>query len=145
MKAMAVAYVPVIHAGYRQFFAECLGRGASALFLLGSPFTDGFSALSRDLRALSVEEIREMVKTLSLFPAVEVLSAGYLAALKRADRVFLPDEDVSRHFVENHMPPGRAELLSIFLRWDMRALSEKRIPEHHRTIAVSAFDREIMG
>lgn len=144
-KPVAVAYVPVIHKGYKQFFAACVERGARALFLLGPPFTDEFLELSRDLRALSAREIQAMVKTLSLFSSIEVLSTFVgIDMAKQATRIFLPDEDVSRRFAEKYLLPGQAEFLSIFLRWDMRALSEQRVPAHHETIPVSLLDRELM-
>ncbi len=147
MESVAVAYVPVIHEGYKRFFGECAAKGARTLFLLGSSFTETFPELGRDLRALSVKEIQAMVKTLSIFPAVEALSLGNLVGVnyvKQAERVFLPDEDVSQSFAKEYLLPRQAEFLSIFLRWDMRALSVKRIPSHHRNIAVSALDRELM-
>ena len=145
MESVAVAYVPVIHKGYKQFFAACSERGARALFLLGPPFTDTFLALQRDLRALPAKEIQAMVKTLPFFSSVEVIL--YLVGVnlvKQARRVFLPDEDISRDFAEKHLLPGQAEFLSIFLRWDMRALSLRHVPQHHRVVPVSALDRELM-
>lgn len=145
MKPVVVAYVPVIHKGYKQFFTACAERGARTLFLLAPPFTEEFLELSRDLRALSVREIQAMAKTLSLFSSVEVLSTFVgIDMAKQAERVFLPDEDVSHSFAEKHLFPGQAEFLSFFLRYDMRALSEQKVPERHRAISASGLDRELM-
>ena len=145
MEPVAVAYVPVLHQGYKKFFHECAARGARCLFLLGSPFTDASPELQRDLRALSAEEIERIVQALPFFSSVKVLSLRNFPGVKQAERVFLPDETVSRGFAKKYLLPGQAEFLPIFLRWDMKALSEKRVPEHHRTIPASEFDREVMG
>src|SRR3989344_5993506 len=100
MEPVTVAYVPVLHQGYKNFFSECARRGAHTLFLLGGPFTDAFSAIKRDLRALSVEEIQAMVKIFPFFQSVEALSPARLPVVRNSDRVLLPDEDVSRNFSE---------------------------------------------
>lgn len=144
MSTIAVAYVPVIHAGYRQFFRECLARGARVLYLLGPDFLGGFPAVERDLRALSPEEICPMVVSMELFSDVKVLRTDDFLMMQNVPRVVLPDEDISHAFAEKYLKGYALLFSSIFLRWDMTSALSKKPPAHDRAISRDQLDRELM-
>ena len=48
-----VAYVPVIHRGYLDFFSK--HQDVEKIFLLDSDYTDQFRSLQKDVRALKAD------------------------------------------------------------------------------------------
>jgi dCMP deaminase len=116
MKAV-VAYVPVLHEGYRRFLhAHAHGR---PLYLIGPELYADYRPLAKDIRALTADEVAPAIAAWGIASEVYVLDRAGAAALAARDpQLTLPAEDVSYQVVEAHFP--RAEVLydTAFLRWD---------------------------
>ncbi|HEV2999704.1 MAG TPA: deaminase [Solirubrobacteraceae bacterium] len=117
MTDCAVAYVPVLHEGYRRFVAEhAAGR---PLYLVGPELYVEFRPLARDVRALDAQLVARSIAAWGVCSEVTVLTADGAAALAaRAPRIVLPDEDVSHLVVERYFARCEVRYDTVFLRWD---------------------------
>ena len=140
MSDAVVAYVPVLHEGYRRFL-EAHGRGRP-LYVIGPELHADYRPLAKDIRALSADLVAASVAAWDLCSSVSVLDrrgAEELAASGAS--LVLPAEDVSYQVVERFFP--RAEVLSdsAFLRWDKTRtvqLLRPTAPEVEDPLAVAA-------
>lgn len=117
MSDCAVAYVPVLHEGYRRF----VDRHARdvPLYLIGPELYEDYRPLAKDIRALPAELAAKSIEAWGVCERVSVLDetgAGELAA--RAPQIAMPAEDVSYRVAERFFK--RCEVLfdTVFLRWD---------------------------
>ncbi|MEK7510853.1 MAG: deaminase [Patescibacteria group bacterium] len=122
-----VAYVPVLHEGYRRYFEN--HEGAKELLLIGSELTQDFKPITKDIRQLDAGLMRTAIESLDLFDRVGVLGVEEARALNEEGReLILTDEDISRHVAETYFPKSICTFESIFLRWDKHnALAERPI------------------
>ena len=113
MKA-AIAYIPVIHKGHREF---CQKVKPDVLYVLGRSILAKFPVLERDVRALPPEEIVVSARALSLAPKVEVLEEKNITGLSGAEIVFAEDE-VTRALAAEYFKDKPVSFERVFLRWD---------------------------
>lgn len=141
-----VAYVPVLHEGYRRFFESI--EGPKTLYIVGPDFIAPHREMSRDIRLLNPELMQKAIQALNLFERVEILTHENVRALAQSE-VILPDEDVSREIAEEHLKEAHTEFRSVFLRWDKHnSVAEKPVvPEEmitrdalHRKFVQDALD-----
>jgi dCMP deaminase len=117
-----IAYVPVIHRGYIQFFDAF--PEANTIYLIDRTAIgdDEVDYLRKDLRQLSVEEAVSAVKGLGRFAKVELYREELLSELDVAsNQIILPDEDISR-IVGAKFKEAEVIYYGVFLRWDRRSL-----------------------
>ena len=114
MKAV-VAYIPVLHEGYRRFLhAHARDK---PLYLIGPELHADQRPLAKDIRALSADEIAPAIAAWGI--EVHVLDQASAQALAARDpQLTLPAEDVSYEVVERHFPRCAVLYDSVFLRWD---------------------------
>lgn len=115
MKKAVIAYVPVLHEGYRQFFEK--HRDADMYYIFGSSLIEGFDYLHKEIRALAPEQMKQALEALGLGPSVSVLESTGVAGVSAAE-VVLPDEDISRQFAETYLSDITVTFDPFFLRWD---------------------------
>lgn len=117
MSEAVVAYIPVLHEGYRRFLeTHCSGR---PLFVVGPELYADYRPLAKDIRALSPELIAKSVAAWGICSAVSVLDAA--GAERLADEgaaITLPAEDVSYQLVERFFGRSPVRYDTAFLRWD---------------------------
>lgn len=117
MSAAVLAYIPVLHEGYRRF-VERHGRDRR-LFLIGPELYADYRPLAKDVRALDAQLVARAVASWGICAEVGVLDvAGAVLLASESPALILPAEDVSYQVVERFFP--RCEVLydSAFLRWD---------------------------
>lgn len=128
MKRAIIAYIPVIHKGYLNFFNKYPNCPIfvvdPTLFLLLAKYP-----YERDLRALPPELIISSLRAIFFGKAIAILNEELLRDLARNyDEIVLPDEEISRLLVRE-LPVEKITFANVFLRWD-------------RTIAGKAFNVE---
>lgn len=135
-----IAYVPVLHAGYRRLFDE---YPKAEIYVLGSDLIARFDPLRKELRALAPEDAVAGIKGWGR--DARVLDESTLAELEKTQpEIIIPDEDVTRELTEKAFQKVIIE--PIFLRWDRRKLESKTDPlDPDRTISEDEFDRELLG
>lgn len=139
-----VAYIPVLHEGYRRF----LQRHArdKALYLIGPQLYEDYRPLAKDIRALDADLVRAAVAGWDLCASVAVLDvqgAERLAATGPA--LVLPAEDVSYQVVERHFPRCSVHYDTTFLRWDKSRSVQLLDPGAARTVTTPAAIAELAG
>ena len=115
--SIAIAYVPVLHEGYRRF-VERHARGGQ-LFVIGRELYSDYRPLAKDIRALDPELVAAAIRSWGVCSDVQVLDVeGAVMLASSGPSLVLPAEDVSYQVVERFFP--RCEVLydSVFLRWD---------------------------
>jgi dCMP deaminase len=132
MTSAVLAYVPVLHEGYRRFL-ERHARGRR-LFLIGPELYADYRPLAKDVRALDAELAARAVAAWGIAEEVRVLDLdGAVLLASESPSLVLPAEDVSYQVVERFFP--RCEVLydTAFLRWDksksVQLLEPSDLPE----------------
>jgi dCMP deaminase len=141
---IVIAYVPVLHAGYRAFF-ERQAKAADHLYVLGAPFIREIDQLRKEIRALEPNAVVTAVTAWDIFKQVEVLDKKILATLPKNISVVLPDEDVSREFAKRYLGDATVTFTPVFLRWDRDNSEREREIREDAKITRKAFDRKILA
>lgn len=140
-----VAYVPVLHEGYRRFFEESKSKGADTLYLLGPDIIKEYKSLSKDIRALPPEIMGKAVKSLGYFEKVKVVGVNELKKIDNSrTHIYLPDEVVMRELAEKLFPLAMVKYNPIFLRWDKHKSFEQKPVEADQIISQEAFDLKVI-
>src|SRR5689334_20372122 len=114
MSAAVVAYVPVLHEGYRRFL-DAHGRDLP-LHLIGPELHADQRPLAKDVRALPAAVVRDAIDALGICSSVSVLDAAGAAALAEAGTsLTLPAEDVSYAVVERWLSRNPVRYDPVFL------------------------------
>jgi dCMP deaminase len=134
MTDCVVAYVPVLHEGYRRFF-ERHAEGAR-LFVVGAELYVERRALAKDIRALSAELVASAVASWEVYAEVAVLDEdGARALAETGPRVTMPAEDVSYGLAERFFERCEVRFDTVFLRWDRTRTAQLLRPQPQRTVA----------
>jgi dCMP deaminase len=127
MTEVAVAYIPVLHEGYRRFLgAHAAGR---RLFLIGPTLYTDYRPLAKDIRCLDPELVAASIRAWGICSEVEVLDergAERLAA--EGPTLTLPAEDVSYQVVERYFSRCPVRYDTVFLRWDKSRSAQMLVP-----------------
>jgi dCMP deaminase len=142
MTRCVVAYVPVLHEGYRRFL-ERHGEGVP-LHLIGPHLYEDYRPLAKDIRALPAELAASAIAAWGVCSEVSVLDPQSATALaERAPSIVMPAEDVSYRLAERFF--GRCEVLfdTVFLRWDRTKTAQLLQPQARATVSVEQLLAEL--
>jgi dCMP deaminase len=142
MTEAAVAYIPVLHEGYRRFLdAHAAGR---RLFLIGPTLYADYRPLAKDIRCLDAELVAASIRAWGICSQVEVLDeqgAERLAA--EGPTLTLPAEDVSYQVVERYFSRCPVRYDTVFLRWDKSRSAQMLVPTAARQVEGDAVLAEL--
>jgi dCMP deaminase len=140
MSRAVVAYVPVLHEGYRRFLAAH-GEGLP-LHLIGPGLHADYRPLAKDIRALPAELAAAAIAGWGICSEVDVLDpAGAERLAADNPSLVLPAEDVSYQVVERWFARCEVRYDTVFLRWDktrtaaMLRAQAPPAPEHDGQLA----------
>lgn len=136
-----VAYVPVLHRGYRDFFAS---EKADKLYIFGPELIREFDYLRKDVRALNPDDAKVALEKWGFFKEIIAADASNLAKIEKNDLVIMPDEDESRKIVEKYLRGHRVEFRNIFLRWDSKKIIEEKQVNYERAVSYEGLVKEMM-
>ncbi len=130
MSEAAVAYIPVLHEGYRRFLdAHASGR---RMFVVGPSLYGDYRPLAKDIRALDAELIASAISAWGICAEVSVLDeSGALRLAEEAPTIILPAEDVSYRLVERFFARCEVRYDTVFLRWDKTRTVQLLTPGAH--------------
>lgn len=136
-----IAFVPVIHKGYVDFFNSNEGD----IYVMDRALIDSYVHLTRDLRVIEPKDIVEALKVLLPKRNIQTLGVEGITHLVKAGASFvLPEDEISHDIVEKNIQGAPVEYKSAFLRWNkFISLAEHVIPEG-RKITKDAFHREMI-
>ncbi len=145
VKNIILAYVPVLHRGYRDFFRKHSFEN-SILYIFGQELIQEFDHLSRkDIRALSPLEIKDAIQGWGIFSKVNIADFKTLNRIQsNRATVIMPDEDETREIAEKYLNECIIEFDSVFLRWDKSKLLAKNKVESDRIISFDGFVGEML-
>lgn len=140
-KKTIIAFVPVLHRGYRSFFER--HADADTIGLLGPDWIDDFPWLAKEIRALDVIDVKTALEAWQLGPAVRVLGKGDIAGIE-SESLVVPDEDIMREIAAQHLGGKNVVFDTVFLRWDKHNTVAERPVDPDIAISTEDFDREML-
>jgi dCMP deaminase len=139
-----VAYVPVLHDGYRRFL-EAHGRGLP-LHLVGPELYADDRPLAKDIRALPAERAAAAIAAWGVCARVGVLDVARATALaEERPRIAMPAEDVSYRLTERFFTRCEIRYDTVFLRWDKTRTAQLLRPRPQRAVPAAAVWAELAG
>ena len=138
---VVVAFVPVLHSGYINFFNR---HRRSKLYLLDRDVYGELEQLTREIRALDPDLMRAVISSLQIFSKVAVVGRQRLQQLDRGYKVTMPDEDICRHVAKKYFPTRNINFESVFLRYDLPKTFSQNPVDSDRKIDLLQLDLEFM-
>ncbi|MBI2482434.1 MAG: hypothetical protein HYV76_02660 [Candidatus Vogelbacteria bacterium] len=115
MDKVIIAYVPVLHDGYRRFFMAHLPE-ARELWLINPTDLD-HKPLRKDVRALEIPLVLQALRSWGLFERVEIFRPELLVG-RQVSLAIMSEDDVSHLFAEKYLAGIAISYDTFFLRWD---------------------------
>lgn len=145
MKKVVIAYVPVLHRGYIEFFDK--HQDAETLYIFGKEIISEFDYLRRkDPRTIDPELMRFLINSLGIFREVKILDDKEISFLKKESQIYLvfADEVESRELAQKYFAGQRINFDQVFLRLD-RSRVEKQEEGSSSFITSDGMHRVLMG
>lgn len=143
MKKAIIAYVPVLHDGYRKFFEK--HQEDADLYILGSELITEFTHLAKEIRALDPILIKKAIEGWNIINKVSILDKKTLnEVIGSAEIIILPDEDIMHELQQKYFPKKESIFDSIFLRWDKHNTVKKKPIVADNKISSEDFDKKMM-
>jgi dCMP deaminase len=142
MTNIVVAYTPVIHRGYVDFFRE-YGMGG-LLLIPDKSVTDKIEYIWRDTRALAPEDLIPALKTLGIFADVRLANLDDILAISRESELVMPEEDISFELAKL-LPEARISFHCSFLRWNNFNVLRQETVYWDREMEETEFLSQVIG
>ncbi len=143
MSKIIIAYIPVLHEGYRKFISS--HDTANILYLWGQDLIEESDYLAKEIRALEPNLMKNSL--LSLFPNldIQILNNDNLSEVINFNGdIIMPDDDISHSFSEKYLNKKSILFDSIFLRWDRRnSVRENKIADD-QIVTIDEFSKKMM-
>ncbi len=144
MAKILLAYVPVLHEGYRSFFAR--HADAETLYLFGSDVIAEYAHLIKDIRKLDPELTQKAVLSWNMFPHVEILILQNISEIqKTTDTIVYSDDDITHDLVARYFPEHAKEIDTVFLRWNKKTAVEPMQVAPDVRISTDDFDKKMIA
>lgn len=143
-RPVIIAYVPVVHAGYLKFLRS--HPTASVLYLFDYQLTAAAQYLYKDIRALTLDEVRQTLSALDI-PQTEIsiLTPEIISELAQNHTpIIIPAEDVTQALVAEVLPDNPVTEESIFLRWHRKNSVAKKDVAPDVTVSTDERDRRFI-
>jgi len=148
MNKILIAYIPVLHKGY----VDLLEQGFSEIHLMQEDLVRDLGVdyiIRKDsIRSLPFDLVISAIRSWNLGDVYH-LNLPQTKKIQSFDsgvntQITLPDEDISRDFVEKYLSGKNVVFSPIFLRWHRDNVSEERQAQTHKTILLSGFEKSVM-
>ena len=144
MKKVIIAYVPVLHDGYRQFFEK--HREDADLYILGKELILEFTHLAKEIRQLDPQLVKKGIEAWNIFENVFILDKESLREIVKARLiVIMPKEDVTLQLWQQYFPKHEVFLNPIFLRWDKHNTVTENVINPDVIISSEDFDKKMIA
>lgn len=140
-RTAVVAFVPVIHKGYVDFFAK---HPEADIWFFGDGLIQEFVHLTRDLRVLPQEETIEALKAIEPGRKVGALTVETLKNWTY-DVTVMPDDEVCHVITEKYLVGKKVEFEPVFLRWNRIITFKEFEVDPKRTISTDEFHRKVLA
>lgn len=144
MAKVLIAYVPVLHEGYRAFFAR--HADAEALYLFGADVIAEYEHLVKDIRKLDPELMQKAIASWEMFPRVEILTKERISELQKAtDTIVYSGDDITMDLVARYFSTHQTEIDTVFLRWDKKTSVEPMQVSPDIRVSNDEFDKKMIA
>ncbi len=138
-----LAYIPVLHQGYWRFIEQNTPP-AREIYVLCHDFTQQYRPLVKDIRALEPKLIAQALQQWYPKLPVHVLEKSNLEHLAEII-IIAPDEDITRHVLQEYLPEATIRYDTIFLRWDhQKSLAPDRL-DNIATVSASQIEQTLFA
>jgi len=143
MNKVIVCYVPVLHEGYRKFFAA--HPDAKTLYIFGTDVIASYEHLIKDIRKLSPELVKASIEAWKMFDRVEILNEQTIKKLQdEKTPLVVSDDDLTSGLIEKYFKANPIEKDTIFLRWDKKTSVEPVQISPDVKISSEEFDKKMI-
>ncbi len=143
MRTVIIAYIPVLHAGYKKLFES--NPEAKELCILGPELISQFPHLTKDIRQLDPDFIKTAVESWKMFEKIAILDEKSLLKLaEEKPTIILPNEDVMKSIVEKYLARIPIKYSPIFFKWDKHNTVLETEINPDRKVSKEKFDREMI-
>lgn len=143
MKKVVLAYIPVLHNGYLQFFNK---HADGDLFILGNELISEFPHLTKEIRQIDPETIKKAIESWGIFESVKILDQKILEEIVKEKRaIVMPREDVMTILWDKYFHRSEVTLDSIFLRWDKHNSVAENPVNPNTKISTDEFDKKMIA
>lgn len=144
-KKVAVAYVPVLHKGYLDFFHSLLDDGVTELWLIGDSILEAHDELDyinrKDrLRAIPTDRMRLSIECVADIE-VRILEREQVGSVE-ADTIIVPREDITKFVVNEYFSDRVIEYKDVFVRRNHDNIGEDKLPEVS-SVTLSEFESKL--
>ncbi len=144
MQSVIVAYIPVLHDGYRRFFER--HPETKELYLFGQEVIASYEQLIKDIRKLDPKLIQQAITAWDIFDRVYILDSAIIQKLQQNKTpLIVSDDDLTNELIIKYFRDQPVEHDTIFLRWDKKTSVEPVKISPDVIMSESDFDREIMA
>lgn len=145
MKKVILAYIPVLHAGYKKFIEK--HEEIQTLYLLGPKLIEDFDHLQRkDIRALPPHLIKKSLESWGFDFKIEIANKQTLTKLNIPQiHIIVPDEIETEQIINKYLNKAKVKKDSIFLRYDNKKSLKKDLVNPQVTVSKTQFSQKIMN
>ncbi|EKE11898.1 MAG: hypothetical protein ACD_15C00003G0010 [uncultured bacterium] len=142
MKKDIIAYVPVLHDGYRRFFEKYKDAN---LHILGQELIFEHDALTKEIRQLKPELVKKSIESWRIFADVKITGKKELLEIKEnSEKIIMPNDEIMRVLSQKYFSGKEVDFDDIFLRWDKHNTVKEFPIDPDRRITTDDFDKEMM-
>lgn len=144
MKKVIIAYVPVLHEGYRRFFEKYAGD--AELWIFGQELIEKFDYLYKEVRALKPKLVAKSIGSWGLFESeVGILDNEKIKEFQLEElQIVIPKEDVTEELLGEYFTDKEIVRDDIFLRWDKHNYTSQIEVSPDLVISEKEFDEKMM-
>jgi dCMP deaminase len=144
MSKIIVAYIPVLHEGYRKFL-EC-HKKVKTLYLWGENLFTEADYLSKEIRALDPKLMKKSLAALALGFKIKILTKKTLnEVISFKGEIIMPDDDISHTFNEKFLNNKEVIFANIFLRWEKRNSVRQNKIANDQVVTINEFSRKMIA
>ncbi len=145
MKTVVIAYIPVIHSGYKKFLSKYSGP-ENELWIIGTELSGELYHFRKEIRALDPYDIAHLVSLWGFFGNVIVITKENIQSIKDFGIHFvMANEDICRHIHEKYMFSIPVKFDDVFLRWDRDYSLKENEVRCDRAVLMEGVVLEMMG
>jgi dCMP deaminase len=138
-----IAYIPVLHEGYRRLFEK--HPEAKELYLFGNDAIASFEHLVKDIRKLDPLLVKKSIEAWGMFEQVHLLDVTSIEKLRNENTsLIVSNDDLSTELVARYFSNNPVERDTIFLRWDKKTSVEPMQVSPDLTISENDFDQQMI-
>lgn len=146
---IAIAYVPVLHRGYINYFNELVKSGVSALYIVSDEVLSAHAELDYLHRKDRIRAVPQdlMCKVLREVLPFEVNLLERASIQKLQDEhvsIVTPKEDIGRVIIEKYFSAHDVVFSDVFLRRNEENVKKDIEPEIAHVMSASTFQKEVL-